>query len=287
MKPYRTIAKAINYITEHQREQPDLEKIARAAGVSPFHLQRLFAAWAGVSPKKFLQYISLERAKEVLESSAGSVTKASYRTGLSGTGRLHDLFVTIEGMTPGEYKNGGAGLIIFYSFHEGIFGSYLVAATQKGICRIIFYDGKKAEACQDLQASWPRARLVKKVVPLHESVVNFFNRPKRVSSARVQLHLKGTPFQLKIWEALLRIPEGKLVSYSAIARVVGKPSAQRAVGTAVGDNPVAYLIPCHRVIKNNGEIGKYHWGAPRKASMIAFEAAGGRKIDTMRLQKIS
>lgn len=272
MKSYAVITKAITYIAAHYREQPSLETIAASCEVSPFYLQRLFTAWAGVSPKKLSQYLSLERAKSILLSERGSVTRAAHQSGLSGTGRLHDLFVTIEGMTPGEYKNGGEGLAIFYSFHDGLFGKYLVAATSKGVCRIIFCNDFK-EALQDLRVMWPKARYSKKITPLQEQVAVFFNQPSKKRKTAIKLHVQGTPFQLKVWEALLTIPEGAMVSYASLAKLVRKPTAQRAVGSAVGDNPVAYLIPCHRVIKSTGEIGNYHWGVARKNTMIAWEAA--------------
>ncbi|HRH26320.1 MAG TPA: methylated-DNA--[protein]-cysteine S-methyltransferase [Candidatus Paceibacterota bacterium] len=270
---YKHIAKALQFIREHTKEQPSLEAVAKHVGMSPFHLQRLFTAWAGISPKKFLQYISIEHAKEVLREKGGTTTGASYKAGLSGTGRLHDLFIRIEGMTPGEYKNGGVGITIEYGFGTSAFGNYLVASTEKGICNILFFDAKKIEAVKELQSHWPQARIIKNNSRAHAGVHNFFAGKKR---KRIVLHLKGTPFQIKAWEALLKIPEGQLTSYASLASTLGS-GAFRAVGSAIGANPVAYLIPCHRVIKSVGNIGEYRWGATRKAAMTIHEAHKTRK----------
>lgn len=270
MNQYYTIAKALEFIHERYREQPSLEKIASCVGLNPFHLQRTFTKWAGVSPKKFLQYISIERAKKLLETNA-SILDTAYKVGFSGTSRLHDLFMTIEGMTPGEYKNGGAGLTIYYSLKKSVFGNYLVASTGVGICNIIFYDTDNNFAINDLRHHWPKVELVNKETVSHKQVQRFFNHEELKSKEQIKLHLKGTPFQLKVWEALLRIPEGRLVSYGNIAEAISKPAAQRAVGSAIGDNPVAYLIPCHRVIKNSGVVGNFGWGIPRKLAMIGWE----------------
>jgi AraC family transcriptional regulator of adaptative response/methylated-DNA-[protein]-cysteine methyltransferase len=265
---YVHIAKALRFIGEHKKEQPSLEAIATHLGMSPFHFQRLFTSWTGISPKKFLQYISIEHAKAVLKAHNQSMSGATYTTGLSGTGRLHDLFIRIEGMTPGEYKNGGAGLSIAYSFGTSMFGRYLVAATDKGICNVLFFDGDTHEVIAELQSYWPNAKVSKKNVPLHEAVHTFL---KGRNKKKIVLHVKGTPFQVKIWEALLKIPEGTLVSYGTLASSLGS-GAFRAVGSAIGANPVAYLIPCHRVIKSVGKIGEYRWGATRKAAMAIHEA---------------
>lgn len=270
MGQYQTIAKALSYIQEYYREQPTLETLAAYVNISPFHLQRIFTEWAGVSPKKFLQYLSIERAKELLQRS--SILDTTYKVGLSSTSRLHDLFVTIEGMTPREYKNGGIGLTIYYSLKKSVFGDYIVAATDVGVCNIIFYD-EQNQGILELTKLWPEAQLVEKEIDSHTQVQQFFSREILKQDERIKLHLKGTPFQLKVWEALLRIPEGYLKSYGSIAATVMAPNAQRAVGSAIGDNPVAYLIPCHRVIKISGIIGNYRWGAQRKLAMIGWEGA--------------
>jgi AraC family transcriptional regulator of adaptative response/methylated-DNA-[protein]-cysteine methyltransferase len=307
MDQYSTIAKALGFIQDNYRNQPSLEAIATHVELSPFHLQRLFTEWAGVSPKKFLQYLSIERAKELLQKN--SVLDTTYKIGLSGTSRLHDLFMTIEGMTPGEYKNGGAGLTIYYSLKKSLFGNYLVASTNVGVCNILFYDNvsppltkgrlggvsvgnmlrseppptpsfvRRGQVSKsddnfvvaELQRRWPKAQLINKETDSHRTVQQFFNHELLRQGETIKLHLKGTPFQLKVWEALLRIPEGKLTSYGSVAQSIAKPTAQRAVGSAIGDNPVAYLIPCHRVIKNNGMIGGYRWRAERKLVMIGWE----------------
>ncbi len=272
MHDYYRIAEALNYISKNREQQPSLEAIAEQVHLSPFHFQRLFSDWAGVSPKKFLQYISLEHAKEVLREKSGSVYDAAYEAGLSGTGRLHDLFVNIEGMTPGQYKNGGENLTIHYSFHECQFGNYLLASTQTGICNILFFEKSAQEVVNELRELWPKARLLESPGQHDAPVKAFFNKSLSADTP-LRLHLKGTDFQLKVWEALLKIPEAAMVSYGTIAQSIDKPSAQRAVGTAIGSNPIAYIIPCHRVIKNVGKIGEYRWGRHRKTAMLGWEQA--------------
>lgn len=272
MHDYYRIAEALNYISENREQQPNLEAIAEQVHLSPFHFQRLFSDWAGVSPKKFLQYISVEHAKQVLRDKSASVYEAAYDTGFSGTGRLHDLFVSIEGMTPGQYKNGGENLTIHYSFHECQFGNYLLASTQTGICNILFFERSAQSVASELRELWPKARLIESPGPHDEPVKAFFKKSLSIDTP-LHLHVKGTGFQIKVWEALLRIPEAALASYSDIARSIEKPSAQRAVGTAIGSNPIAYIIPCHRVIKTVGKIGEYRWGRHRKTAMLGWEQA--------------
>jgi AraC family transcriptional regulator of adaptative response/methylated-DNA-[protein]-cysteine methyltransferase len=273
---YDRIAEAISFIRDHFQSQPSLEDVADKIHLSPYHFQRLFTEWAGVSPKKFLQYISVEHAKEVLQDQRATVYDAAFEAGLSGTGRLHDLFVSIEGMTPGEFRNGGADLEINYSFAESPFGAMLVASTAKGICYMAFVEeaavsGEPA-AFADLRARFPNARLRQMTDLIQQNALYIFTQDwSRLSEIR--LHLKGTDFQLKVWETLLKIPMGGLTTYKDIARQLGNPQASRAVGSAVGDNPVAFLIPCHRVIQSTGIIGQYHWGATRKTAMIGWEAA--------------
>lgn len=265
------IAEAINYIKLNFKDQPDLDKVAEQVNLSPFHFQRLFTDWAGVSPKKFLQYLSLEHAKGILKDRQATLFDTAFETGLSGTGRLHDLFVNLEGMTPAEYKNGGASLQINYSFAESPFGDILVASTAKGVCYMAFADDKQM-AFGELQQQFPNARYAQ-VTDMHQQNALFIFRKDWSQLPGIKLHLKGTDFQLKVWDALLKIPMGGLNTYSGIASQIGVPAASRAVGSAVGDNPVAFLIPCHRVIRSTGEFGQYHWGPARKTAIIGWEAA--------------
>ena len=270
MTDYQRIAQAINYIKANFKDQPNLEQVAESVHLSPYHFQRLFKKWAGVSPKKFLQYLSLAHAKKVLSQQL-SLEETTFQTGLSGSGRLHDLFVNIEGMTPGEYKNQGENLSIKYSINECLFGNYLIATTGKGVCNLLFFDDEE-QVVEELKMLWPKAHLGMGADGDHDMVRKFFNK-NLDNPEKIRLHLKGTDFQLKVWEALLRIPEGKLVSYSEIANQISQPTAQRAVGTSIGKNPVGYLIPCHRVIKSVGGIGEYRWGQERKMAIIGWESA--------------
>ena len=270
MTDYERIKKSIEFITSNFQQQPDLDEVAKQVHVSPFHFQRMFKEWAGVTPKKFLQYISVEHAKNLLKQNL-TLSDVSFETGLSGTSRLHDLFISIEGMTPGEYKNGGEQLYINYSFAETPFGNIIVGSTAKGICHLAFADEER-KALQELQLLFPHAAFKQVVDTIQQNALFIFTQDwKNLSD--IKLHLKGTAFQLKVWEALLKIPMGRLTTYSNLAAVVGNEKASRAVGSAVGDNPVAFLIPCHRVIKSTGVIGQYHWGSVRKTAMIGWEAA--------------
>ncbi len=268
---FSRIEKAIGYITDNFKNQPGLDEVAAAVHLSPFHFQRLFTDWAGVSPKQFLQYITVEHAKLLLKEQQASVTDAAYGSGLSGTGRLHDLFVHIEGMTPGEYKNGGASLRIRYSFAASAFGPLLIASTAKGICCLSFADDADA-ALQGLRQDFPHAHYEAGTDTLQQKALAIFQRDWN-GTDRIKLHLKGTDFQLKVWQALLRVPMGRVSSYGHIATSLCRPKASRAVGSAVGSNPVAFLIPCHRVIQSTGTLGQYHWGSNRKTAMIGWEAA--------------
>ncbi len=267
---FERIEKAILFIKENFQQQPDLDEVAKQVYLSPYHFQRLFKDWAGVSPKKFLQYISIEHAKELLHKNA-SLADASFETGLSGTSRLHDLFINIEGMTPGEYKNGGENLAINYSYAETPFGDVVIASTQKGICHIAFTTGKE-NAIEQLQQQFPNAVFLQKTDILQQNALQVFKGDLQ-DLGKIKLHLKATPFQLKVWEALLKIPMGGVSTYSGIAGKVQSPKASRAVGSAVASNPVAFLIPCHRVIRNTGVIGEYHWGSTRKTAILGWEAA--------------
>lgn len=269
MTDYERIKKAIEYIQANFRQQPDLDALAKEVYLSPFHFQRLFKDWAGVSPKKFLQYISLQHAKKLLRQH--TVSDTAYETGLSGSSRLHDLFINIEGMTPGEYKNGGEQLRINYSFAESPFGNIIVASTTKGICHLAFADDEK-DALQQFESQFPKAAFRQVVDTIQQNALFIFTQDWK-NLSKIKLHLKGTPFQIKVWEALLKIPMGDVSTYSSLASGIGNPNASRAVGTAVGDNPVAFLIPCHRVIRSTGEFGNYHWGSTRKTAMLGWEAA--------------
>lgn len=266
---FNRIAEAIEYIQRNFKTQPGLDEIAKKIHLSTFHFQRLFTEWAGASPKKFLQYISVEHAKKLLKENKASLFETAMETGLSGTSRLHDLFINIEGMTPGEFKNGGENLSINYSFAESPFGNIMVASTQKGICYLAFADDE-SKALQDLKNTFPNAYYKQMADTIQQNALFIFTHDWKKLD-QVKLHLKGTQFQLKVWETLLKIPMGQLTSYGNIAKHIQKPNASRAVGSAIGDNPVAFLIPCHRVIQSTGTFGGYHWGSIRKTAMIGWE----------------
>jgi AraC family transcriptional regulator, regulatory protein of adaptative response / methylated-DNA-[protein]-cysteine methyltransferase len=268
---YNRIAEAIEYIKINFREQPNLDVIAKKINLSPFHFQRLFTEWAGTSPKKFLQYISIEHAKKILNDNRSTLFDAAYETGLSGTSRLHDLFINIEGMTPAEYKNGGRDLTINYSFAESPFGNLMVASTHKGICHMAF-NNKDELAFEDLIKAFPNATFNRKLDLVQQNALFIFQNDWS-KLPEIKLHLKGTEFQLKVWETLLKIPMGQLSTYGAISQQIGNPNASRAVGTAIGSNPVAFLIPCHRVIQSTGAFEGYRWGNTRKTAMIGWEGA--------------
>lgn len=269
---YERIAAAIRFIKENRQEQPRLETIAGHVNMSPAHFQRMFQEWAGISPKNFLQYLNVEYAKRILKQTHASLFDTACEVGLSGTGRLHDLFVNIEGMTPGEYKNGGQALRINYSFAETPFGQVMVASTDKGICHLAFVDEGEEEALGSLKQLFPNAAYTQCPDRKQEDALSVFNRDWS-KPEEIKLHLKGTSFQLKVWETLLKIPAGGLTTYADLATKSGHEGACRAVGTAIGRNPVAFLIPCHRVIKATGDIGNYHWGEVRKEAIIGWEAA--------------
>jgi len=268
---YYRIADAIRYIQLNFKNQPSLEELAEKANLSPYHFQRLFSEWAGTSPKRFLQYVSIGYAKKCLKENQASLFETALETGLSGTSRLHDLFVNIEGMTPGEYKNGGANLNINYSFAETPFGNIIVAATPKGICHLGFIEDEQI-ALEKLISKFPAANFHHQLDSIQQNALLIFQNDWS-KLMEIKLHLKGTDFQLKVWETLLKIPVGKLSTYGSIANKLENPKACRAVGTAIGDNPVAFLIPCHRVIQASGALGGYHWGTERKMAIIGWEAA--------------
>lgn len=269
---YNRIADAIEFFKQHFKEQPSLDEAAEHVHLSPFHFQRMFRDWAGVTPKQFLQYLTIEHAREMLKHTGATLFDTAFETGLSGTGRLHDLFIKIEGMTPGEYKNGGELLTINYSFAESPFGNILVASTPKGICHMAFTDDDPQAALNILQHHFPNAGYKQIVDSIQQNALFIFKQDWRKLD-EIKLHLKGTPFQVKVWETLLQVPAGGLTTYGDLAKKSGYAGASRAVGTAVGNNPIAFLIPCHRVIKSSGEIGQYHWGSIRKNAIIGWEAA--------------
>ena len=267
---YARIERAIAYLHERQDELPALDDVAKHVGLSPFHFQRQFVAWAGVTPKEFLQALTLQRAKRLLQQS-NSLLDTSLEAGLSGPSRLHDLFLQVEKMTPGEYKAAARGLSIYWGIFDTPFGPALLAATERGLCRVAFADDVGV-ALAELEAAWPSSTLIEsagKVAPFAEEIVRRMNG--LTPQSRLGLLLKGSDLRLKVWQALLRVPPGSLVSYSHLAEAIEQPSAVRAVASSVADNPIAFLIPCHRVIRSTGAHGEYHWGAGRKLALIGME----------------
>jgi AraC family transcriptional regulator, regulatory protein of adaptative response / methylated-DNA-[protein]-cysteine methyltransferase len=270
---YARIEQVIYYLEKNANRQPSLSEIAGSIHLSEYHFQRLFSRWVGISPKRFLQFITKENAKRLLAQSS-SILDASYQVGLSSPGRLHDLFVTWEAVTPGEYKQRGVGLSIHYGFHPTPFGEVLLGSTERGICYLSFViSTTRAEAVRNLQHNWPRAMLVEDTAFTRPLVEQVFHRGNHGSDNPLHVYLSGSNFQLKVWEALLRIPSGSVVSYRDIASFLGEPKASRAVGNALAHNPVAVLIPCHRVIHSLGEFGNYHYGGNRKVALLGWEMA--------------
>jgi len=266
---YARIAQAIQYIDDNSLSQPDLNELAALVGLSEYHFQRLFSRWAGISPKRFLQFLTRENAKTLL-SHSGSLLEVTYASGLSSPGRLHDLFVQTEAVTPGEYKSLGAGVDIFYGFHPTPFGECLLALTRRGICFLAFVDTSREAALAELQSTWRNACLTEapaRSAPVVDRIFSAANLPA------LPLHLHGTNFQVKVWEALLRLDPGQVTTYQALAEQVGSAGAARAVGNAVACNPVAYLIPCHRVLQKTGHFGNYRYGTTRKKAMLGREMA--------------
>ncbi|MGV3593293.1 MAG: bifunctional transcriptional activator/DNA repair enzyme AdaA [Gammaproteobacteria bacterium] len=271
MSDYDRIAKAIAYIAQNVTAQPTLDEIAAHVALSPFHFQRLFGRWAGTTPKRFLQVLTLELGKNLLAES-GSLLEVSDRLGLSSTSRLHDHFVQLEAVTPGEYRSKGKGLVIEYGEHDTPFGPLFVAQTPRGVCRAAFTDADDAEAqLAILRRTWPLATYIQNAQ--HTALVAELLALPPAEQARrpLSLHVAGTNFQVAVWRALLRIPAGSAVTYSDIAQAVGTPAAVRAAGTAIGANPVAFVIPCHRVIQRSGALGGYRWGLERKQAMQVRE----------------
>lgn len=267
---YDRISDAIAFIRQHHLEQPNLSTIAQHVNLSDYHFQRLFTQWAGISPKRFLQYLTLDYAKSKITETQ-NLLELTTDSGLSSPGRLHDLFVALEAMSPGEYRAGGAGLPIRYGIHETPFGYCLIALTPRGICNIQFLQNADEQtALQPLHTDWPQAKITPDQTETGKVCEQIFHTSH---SSPLTLHLKGTNFQIQVWQALLRIPLGELTTYQSLATVIGKPTAARAIGNAVGRNPIAYLIPCHRVIRGTGELGGYRWGCDRKAAMLGWEAS--------------
>jgi AraC family transcriptional regulator of adaptative response/methylated-DNA-[protein]-cysteine methyltransferase len=270
---YSRIEQVIYYLQKNSYRQPTLSEIAEHVHLSEYHFQRLFTRWVGISPKRFLQFITKEHAKQLLAQSS-SVLDASYQVGLSSPGRLHDLFVTWEAVTPGEYKLRGTGLKIHYGFHPTPFGEVLLASTDRGICFLSFImpSGRTA-ALKILQEDWPKARLLEDASITQPLITQIFRSSQHGSQQPLQLFMSGSNFQLKVWEAQLHIPSGNVVSYRDVANFLGEPKASRAVGNALARNPVAVLIPCHRVINSVGEFGNYHYGEARKVALLGWEMA--------------
>lgn len=267
---YTRIEKAIHYLDERFPGQPDLNEVAKSVNLSPFHFQRLFKRWAGISPKRFLQFLMLDYAKQALEHS-GNVLDAAYAAGLSSPSRLHDLFVSVEAVTPGEFKKRGAGLRIAYGFHPSPFGECLLATTDRGVCAMYFVTSNRESVLNEVRRRWPGAEFVEDSKTTGKYLDRIF--PRNGRPEKLPIDLRGTNFQIKVWQALLEIPPGAVVPYEDLAARVGNPRATRAVGSAVGQNPIAFIIPCHRVIRKVGAIGNYHGGVDRKRAMLAWEAA--------------
>lgn len=272
---YKLIEQAIQYIEVNAHRQPELDEIASAIGLSEYHFQRLFTRWAGISPKRFIQFLTKEHAKELLARSE-NLLDTTHQVGLSSLGRLHDLFVNTEAVTPGEYKSHGAGLTIRYGLHPTPFGKCLIATTERGICHLGFVQTSEGNAIDNLVTDWNQARMNEDFESTAPLIARIFPNPESDSAfnnagQRINLHLRGTNFQIKVWEALLNVPTGSATTYEHIAAKIGKPNAVRAVGTAVGHNPIAVLVPCHRVIRKAGEFGNYRYGSARKKALLTRE----------------
>jgi AraC family transcriptional regulator of adaptative response/methylated-DNA-[protein]-cysteine methyltransferase len=272
LRDYDSVRRAIAFISEHWRTQPTIEAMADAAGVTPDELHHLFRRWAGLTPKAFMQALTLDHAKHLLRDSA-SVLDAALDSGLSGPGRLHDLFVTHEAMSPGEWKNGGAGLTLGYGFHASPFGSAVVMASGRGLAGLAFADpGEEHAALADMRARWPNATYVEDIEGTAPLAQRIFNTKLWRPDQPLRVVLIGTDFEVRVWETLLKIPMGRAVSYSDIACKIEKPKASRAVGAAVGKNPVSFVVPCHRALGKDGKLTGYHWGITRKQAMLGWEA---------------
>lgn len=277
MSDYQRMAKAIDYLVRHRQRQPSLEEVAQHVHLSPSHFQRQFQRWVGVSPKRYLQALTVNDAKALLQRATPTLAVAD-QLGLSSASRLYDHFIHLEAMTPGEYQRGGEGLQIHYSLHDTPFGQALLASTQRGLCCFSFIDGDDdAPPHETLQAQWPKADIAMGATH-HQAIVDglFSTAPLNKTgtlNAPLSLHVRGTNFQVQVWRALLRIPAGTLSTYRQVAQAIDRPTASRAVGQAIGANPVGLLIPCHRVIRESGELGGYRWGLERKQALLCLEEA--------------
>jgi len=269
---YAVVRRAIAFVCERWRAQPEIDTIAAAAGVSASELHHLFRRWAAITPKAFLQALTLEHARRLLRDSA-SVLEAAFEVGLSGPGRLHDLFVTHEAMSPGEWKSGGAGLTMSYGFHPSPFGAALVMTTQRGLAGLAFADpGEEQAALADMKGRWPEANIVEDRARTTALARRIFDTGLWRADRPLRVVLIGTDFEVRVWETLLKIPMGRAMTYSDIARKVGATKAARAVGAAVGKNPLSFVVPCHRVLGKDGALTGYHWGLTRKRAMLGWEA---------------
>jgi AraC family transcriptional regulator of adaptative response/methylated-DNA-[protein]-cysteine methyltransferase len=273
-RDYDLIRRAIAFLSETWTEQPSLDRLSQHLGLSPAHCQKLFKRWCGLSPKEFVQAITVDHARNLLTGSA-SVLDTAYQVGLSGSSRLHDLFVSHEAMTPGDYKRRGEGLELAYGFHASPFGEALLIATDRGLAGLAFVDEDKAQthedALADMMQRWPRARFIAAQEKTASLAQQIFDPSAWHKGQPVRLIMIGTDFEVRVWETLLKIPMGRAVSYTDIARHIGTPSASRAVGSAVGRNPISFVVPCHRVLRGDGSLGGYHWGLTRKRALIGWE----------------
>ncbi len=280
-RDYAMVRRAIAFLSETWEEQPDLDRLAQHLGLSPEHCQKMFKRWCGLSPKEFVQCVTADHARQLLAGSA-SVLDCAHEVGLSGSSRLHDLFVDHEAMTPGDYKRRGQGIEMAYGFHASPFGEALVIATNRGVAGLAFVDEDKgqsrAEALTDMTRRWPLANYVEAPEKTLPHFNRIFDPATWIAEKPVRLVLIGTDFEVRVWQALLRIPMGKAVSYADIARYIGQPTASRAVGTAVGRNPISFVVPCHRVLRSDGGLGGYHWGLTRKRALIGWEAGRIRQV---------
>ncbi|MEO1404379.1 MAG: methylated-DNA--[protein]-cysteine S-methyltransferase [Cyanobacteria bacterium J06635_1] len=273
MSDYTKMAQAINFIRNNVSTQPTLEDIAAQVHLSPYHFHRLFSRWAGVTPKRFLQVLTLERAKQLLKKDDFSALEVTYSIGLSSGSRLYDHFVKLEAVTPSEYKQAGRGLTIVYGYHETPYGEAFIAMTVRGVCKLYFTEVEsRLDPLKDLRQEWPHAEIVEDNTQTAQVVERLFSRQFSAMTP-LSLWVRGTNFQINVWKALLNIQPGEVTSYGEIAKAIGKPTAARAVGTAIGSNPVGLIIPCHRVIRQTGELGGYRWGEPRKHAMLVREMA--------------
>ncbi|HRF09069.1 MAG TPA: methylated-DNA--[protein]-cysteine S-methyltransferase [Xanthobacteraceae bacterium] len=270
---YDTVRRAIEYLTRRYREQPEVEAVAAAAGTDPRRLNELFRRWCGLTPKAFLQAVTLDNAKKLLAQSP-NILETSYELGLSGPGRLHDLFVVHEAMSPGEWKSGGEGLEIRYGFHPSPFGTALVMMTPRGLCGLAFSDpGKEAAALKDMRTRWKNASYVEDSAATADVAARIFQSDRWKPDTPLRVVLIGTDFEVRVWQTLLKVPLGRAATYSDVARKIGKDNAARAVGAAVGKNPISFVVPCHRIVGTNGALTGYHWGLTRKRAMLGWEQA--------------